>query len=295
MTKQELLEYLLNHIDYFKEVSLEDFCRLASLEPCELGLMNYDNYQVTSLLQQICNYALVDTNLSQEDKEDIENYLSSHEEQQFLDDALDVANKCYQYVDIMLENGANHPCLKNINNLINGAFLYTEIAKIVCKLIENTSDQFQNDLIYFGNIIDEKIMDITDSIWNDLLKTIENKKITSGIDLLNNISNYIKQILVIAIFVPLNQSHTYCMEDTYIHFLTKEKIHPEFKLSIGDCIRSLSIIAKKVHKYQEYDDDTISQLIEDLEEGYYVYNSYRYLYLKNQYQESKMIEKCKKM
>ncbi len=295
MKKLELLEYLLNHKEYFKGVSLDDFCLLASLESSELGLMNQDNYKVTPLLKQISNYALVDTNVTQEDIEDIRNSLSSREEK-FLESALDVANKCHQYVDILLKEGAHHPCIIKVNYLINGTFLYKTMMKIICNLIKITNDLFQDNLIDLTSIADDQVMDITDEMKEDLLQQVASRKMTSGVDLLRILSNYIKKILLIDNFLPFSSMDIHYSDDTYIQFIDREKIHPNYNLSIGDCIQCLSFILEQAHKYQEYSsDDKILDYIDDLEEEYHLYNSYRYLSVRNQYRENKMLEKCKKL
>lgn len=296
MLKHELLAYLANYRNYFNKISLDDFALLNSLESSELGLMNYDNYRVTPLLQQICKYSLVDTNLTKEDIVDVKNNLSINSQKELLKEALDIAYICHQYVDLMLQEGSNHPCLINVNCLRNGAFLYSQIMNIMCELIEATNGNFQDDLIDLGNIVDEKIMDIADIKWNNLLKIIEDKEITSGVDILNNLSNYLKDILVLGNFFSSNQNYIYYIRDKYIQFVDRKNIHPNFNISTGDCIIGLSIIIEKAHKYCKYcSDEDVLELVKNLEEGYDLYNSYRYLYLKNQYQEIKMLEKCKKM
>lgn len=296
MLKHELLAYLANYRNYFNKISLDDFALLNSLESSELGLMNYDNYRVTPLLQQICKYSLVDTNLTKEDIVDVKNNLSINSQKELLKEALDIAYICHQYVDLMLQEGANHPCLINVNCLRNGAFLYSQIMNIMCELIETTNGNFQDDLIDLGNIVDEKIMDIADIKWNNLLKIMEDKEITSGVDILNNLSNYLKDILVLGNFFSSNQNYIYYIGDKYIQFVDRKNIHPNFNISTGDCIVGLSIIIEKAHKYCKYcSDEDVLELVKNLEEGYDLYNSYRYLYLKNQYQEIKMLEKCKKM
>ncbi len=295
MEKLELLEYLLNHRDYFKEVSLEDFSLLASLEPSELGLMNKDNYKITPLLKQIGNYTLVDINLFLEDIEDVENILPRSEQKSLLD-ALDIADKCCQYVDILLEEGAHHPCLTQVDYLINGAFLYDTIIEITCELIKITDGRFQNDLIDFGNIVDDQVVDITDGMKEDLLQLLASRKMTSGVDLLRILSDYIRQTLMINNFFPINSMNIDYINDTYIHWIGSKETGPFYPLSMGNYIQSLSLIMQRAHKYQDYTrDDEILKNIHNLEESYYLYNSYRYLYIKNQYQEHKMLQKCKKM
>ena len=301
MDKHELIYFLQKHITYFKNVKVEDFYLLDSLESSQLGLVDKNNYQISSLLKQISDYALIKEVLSDEQIIDIKNCLFNNNSD-MLYDCLDVIDKCYQCVNILLEDNCHHPSINNNINLTVASGLYDVILDYINYLILKTDDNFQEDLIEFGNKIDDSLIEIPESILETIFLILERGLVKNSQELLLYLSNYAKNFLItrlgiktISIQQNIKNQISY-IDDCYINFIKDSNIHLGFDLKTSEVIIGLSSILEKANKYKDYSSDIeILDLIDELEEAYYLYESYKYRYLKDSYKEQKLLEKCKKM
>ena len=80
----------------------------------------------------------------------------------------------------------------------------------------------------------------------------------------------------------------------FFNFFSKEKKETLDKGLSKTKESVFSKIARAVAGKSKVDDEVLDNL-QELEEAYQLYESYRYQYLKSTYQEEKMIQKCKKM
>lgn len=301
MEKQELLEFLLKHITYFKNIKYEDFYLLANLESTQLGLVDANNCQVSSLLKQIADYALIEDILTDEQIMEIRKSLPN-EDGNILYEALDIIDKCHQYIDLLLEENCHHPSVNNNINLVVASGLYDTMLEYINYLILKTDDEFQDDLIEFGNNIDDSLIEIPDSILETIMSYLNGKFIKTPQELILYLSNYAKNCLITRLGLktvsiqqnPKNQ--IFYIDDCYINVIKDSKINLESNLKVSDVLIGLSTILEKANKYKDYTSDIeVLNLLKDLEEIYYLYESYKYRYLKDDYKEQKLLEKCKKM
>ena len=301
MEKQELLEFLLKHISYFKNVKIEDFYLLADLDSSQLGLVDDNNCKVSLLLKQISDYALVKEVLKDEQIMDIRNSISD-KNSDILYDCLDVVDKCYQYIDILLEENCHHPSVTNNINLVVASGLYDKMLDYINDLIMVTEDEFQEDLIDFGNKVDESLVEIPDSILENIMSFLDRGLVRTSEELSLYLSNYAKNFLITrlglkTVSVQQNiKNQIFYIDDCYINVMKDSRMSLGFDLKISDVLIGLSTILEKVNEYKDYTNDIENlNLISDLEELYYLYESYKYRYFKDNYKEQKLLEKCKKM
>ena len=115
MNKNEILSFLMNNMSCFEDVTLEDFCLLNSLESDELGLMSEQCSRVTPLLRQISNYALIMMVVNEENLGE----LSAFVDEDKMDDIKKIIEYCYQYVEILHDEGCKHPSILSNVDLLN--------------------------------------------------------------------------------------------------------------------------------------------------------------------------------
>jgi len=301
MEKQELLNFLMNNIDCFNNVSLEDFCLLNSLDSNELGFMNDRVSRVTPLLKQICDYALIAAIVNDEQLVQIAKYID--EDDTMLNESINIIEICFQYVQILEQENCHHPSILNMTALINGITEYSNFNDIIIELIRLVNDEFQDDLIDFGTVVDDQLTAITDYYFDGFIDKLENKMITNKKELLLGLSNYainfFNTIMLIDNSSKKNNSIV-CFDDNYINiFKSNSKINLNFDLTIFKVLDSFISIVQKVEDYEVENfysiDSCVYELMEDLRKSYSLYHFYNYKILKDNYKETRLLEKCKKM
>lgn len=301
MEKQELLNFLMNNIDCFNNVSLEDFCLLNSLDSNELGFMNDRVSRVTPLLKQICDYALIAAIVNKEQLSQIAKCID--EDDTMLKESISMIENCFQYVQILEQENCHHPSILNMTALINGITEYSNFNDIIIELIRLINDEFQDNLIDFGTIVDDKLAAITDYFFDYFIDELENKIITNKKELLLGLSNYAINFFNTIMLIDNSSKKTngiICFDDNYINiFKSNNKINQNFDLTIFKVLDSFATIVRKVENYEIenfYSIDTdVYELMEDLKKSYNLYQFYKYKILKDNYKETRLLEKCKKM
>lgn len=300
MTKTELLEYLLNNIECFHDVSIEDFNLLASLETDELGLVNEKVSKITPLLKQICEYSIIKDIINNEDLSEMEAYID--EDDDMLDDIIDIVEICSQYVEELIKGDCHHPSVLLITDQINGMKSYSQFNDILNEFIELTEDNIlEEDLLDLSIETIDRHLDILVNSFHELIIKLKNNKITNKQELLFSMNNYCQNFINIMMLVSKNNNNcessiTY-FDNNYVIVTNNDFIHPN--LTILDILDNQSEIISMVEEYQEeysYDiDSEIDNIITNIMDRYTVYKSYKYRYLKNSYKEQKLLQKCKKM
>lgn len=302
MEKQEVLNFLVNNIDCFNNVSLEDFCLLNSLDSDELGFINDKVSRVTPLLKQICDYALIAAIVNDEQLTQIDKCID--EDDTMLNESINIIENCFQYVQILEQENCHHPSILNMTNLIKGIVKYSNFNDIIIKLIELVDDEFQDDLIDFGTIVDDELTGITDYYFDYFIDELENQMITNKKELLLGLSNYAinfcNTIMLISNNSGMRTNNIVCYDDNYINvFKNNSKINQKFDLTIFKGLNSFATIVQKIENYEIENfysiDSYVYELIEDLKTSYALYQFYKYKNLKDSYKEMRLLEKCKKM
>lgn len=304
MEKEEILAYLLKNIDCFQNVTEIDFYNLTIINTRYLGNDNNETLKVTPLLKQICNYALIATIITEEQLSQIASYI---DDTQLLTFSTNIIEKCLEYIGILYDEGCEHPSVLNIKNIINGTQKYNDFNDLILDLASITDDTFRDDLIDFGSDIDEEISSITDQLFNNLINRIKRGLIATRKDLLLNLSsyavNFVDTLMLTAYNVNRyrqNDESTVCIGNTYIHIFKKDgQINQSFGLTL---LKALNGMAEVINKIEEYEieniysiDSECEELIIGIKESYLLYQSYKYQIIKHNYNEQKILEKCKKM
>lgn len=302
MEKEEIFTYFKNHRSYFKGVSEEEIKELQNMQVDQLGFMNASNFQITPLLRQICHYALVPLTLLPEELEVISDSLYSNPLKKYLTEISQFTSYCSYYVDELSKNNCHHPSVSNAVNLLAHQYYYNEIQDLTCELCCCDDTMFRNDMINCMDHTDEKLLDMIDSLFEQLNITLKEQIIFSKEELLWLLTDYVEnKLLLCGMFgipndQPKMENTIYYIEDHYIYFTKKRKMAPNFKETTFDYLNAFLTLIKKVENYQKYSvDQEIIDLIEQLKDSYFLYESYRYKYLKDSYREFKLLEKCKKM
>lgn len=279
--EKEILEKLSENIRYFKDVKKEDFELLNDMEVDELGLINNHVAKITPLISQLVKYAMIMEILTDEEQKD----LSTTFEQ--IDDSLyskvfTHINLCNSYVRDLIDKGCKHPSILKIMDIEKGIFTYDEIQESICMLIPEHNDKFFERLLDLSGDFDESILSINYEQFKALLDIVESYQMTSPIELLKKLSKYTnKKALDLMSLQNYNfPVFDWCYRD--VCFCINK-----YPLLLGDAL-------KEIAEYEIYDED-LYEILEYIKEAYNLYNSYRYSYIKNDYKENWLLEKCKKM
>lgn len=293
MSKEELLNILLSNIDCFNNVNEMDFYLLATIDTNELGFMNNNAARVSPLLKQIANYALADIILTDDQIESMECYFGENDS--ILKESILFLDVCYEYIMTLIDEDCKHPSVLIFDTLDKGFTIYNEFNEILNDIIELADDNLQDDLIELAYITDEKIFDIIDNKFDYLLIKLKDGFITNKKELVLSITNFSKSILNIIMTISNNKG-SYNIDDSYIYIFGNEKIISKPNIYNLDFINAFISIIEKTDEYkvENYDED-IDLLMDDLKEAYFIYKSYKYLYIKHDYREQKLLEKSKKM
>lgn len=301
MDKKEILTYLKCDSSYFTNVCEKDFRTLANIETCELGFMNSTNFQITPLLRQICHFALISSNLYSTEIEQIINTVSSRQLAITMEQIRKFADYCFCYVDLLSNENCHHPSVLNVINLSAHLYYYDEIQDIVCDLASCIDDPFQKVLIDCLSSIDEKLLNLVDSLLIGLIQKMK-QNIYSKETILKLLVDYVEnKLLLCGMFgVPdknqKRENTIYYVDQNYIHFSSQKSLYPGVQEPILKYLDNFSQLIQKIEYYKQYSyDDEALALIDEIEKMYSLYESYRYKYLKDSYQEQKLLEKCKKM
>jgi len=304
MDKIEILKFLADNIECFEDVTIDDFYELSTIDTEELGSMNKKVSSLTPLLKQICNYALIAAVVDGCELSDIADCFY---EDDILKNNINIIENCFQYVEILQQENCHHPSILAMINLINGLTVYTNFLEIIDELIELTEDEFQDDLIDFGTMIDDRLDEIREYLFENLINRIKKGIVTNEKELLTCLSNYTKNYLNTILLLSKNnnlyqqnENHISCFENIYINTQKRnDRINKESSLTLLKAIESFGIIIQKAEDYITYNfydmDSDIETLIGDLKEAYILYESYKYKVLKDNYKEQKLLEKCNKM
>lgn len=306
MKKEELLSSLVNNISCFNDVTEMDFYLLASLESDELGLMNDKVSRITPLLKQICDYALITVILTEDEIERIDSYID--EDDNMFTDSSEIIEICYQYLLLLQQENCHHPSVLIALDLIAGLNYYNEFNASVVELIKITDDEFQDNLIDFGTVVDDNLIEIPEMLFECIINKLSKGIITSKEELLLNLSNYARNYLNTIMLISKNISiyqnqkksnSTLCVGNSYVHIFPNERINQNYDLTLIEAINSFATIMQSIEEYEEdhyYQmDSEVEELIEELKESYSLYESFKYKFFKNSYKEEKLLEKCKKM
>lgn len=172
MEKTNLLNELLNKINYFENISLEDFCLLNSLETYELGEFNDKVSQVTPLLNQICSYVLTGKIINDIALE----YISDVVDEKKYETCMSICKKCDEYIEILINEGCKHPSVTNVINCVNGSYFYEQFYDYLSSFIidaENPTKQILTELMYDA---DEIIQRMYDNLLENLHTVLKNNK-----------------------------------------------------------------------------------------------------------------------
>lgn len=293
MSKEELLNILLSNIDCFDGVDEIDFYLLAIMNANELSLMNNNVARVSPLLKQIAEYALVDIVLIDEQIENLECYFDENDST--LKESIEFIDACYEYIMTLIDEGCNHPSVLIFDVLDKRTLLYNDFSDILNDIIESTTGDIQDELIELGYIVDEKVYDIIDNTFDCLLSKLKNDSINNKRKLVLLLTEFSRSILNTVMSISKNRS--VCnIDDNYIYIINNDKIASNPNITNLDFINTFVSIIEKVDEYEDLDSDSdIDLLIDDLKEAYFLYKSYKYLYLKHNYREQKLLEKSKKL
>lgn len=292
MDKEKILKILLNNIDCFSNISEIDFYLLVIIDTSELGLINDNVIKLTPLLKQITEYALVNIVLDDEQLERIEHCFDKNNS--IFKESLDLIVACYEYIITLIDENCNHPSILSFDTLNKELNLYIEFNEILNDIIELTDGFFQDDLINLGCNIDEKIFDIIDNNFDNLLNRISNGIINNKQGLILSLTNFSKSILNIIMSISKN-STIYNVDDNYVYIAGNERIASNSNITALNFLNCFISIIERVDEYriENYDED-ITLLIDELKEIYHLYKSYKFQYLKHDYREQKILEKVKK-
>ena len=303
MEKIKLLEEMIQYLSYFNEATLEDFCLLASIDINELSLMNENTYRVTPLLKQIASYSLIIALLDQEEIALLQSCLPL--DSTMVDDVLDFSQCCNNYVHILLEEGCNHPSISNLIVLIHCVTCYNEMLETARKILEITTDEELTDILTdMSEILDLSLKNILDIEFLRIAERLSKGTIASAEELLKVLTNYTRNYFTTRLQISKftnNQnaketkgSNIYYVNDWYVQIVKDSKIHADFDLKISEAINILVDTFSQLEFYK-YCSSEEEYLLEELKEHYHLYKGYKYYYLKNQYCEQSIFEKCKKM
>ncbi len=298
MDEKELLEKLKKYDTYFQKVDIKDFDLLASLNPTELGNRNQEVYQITNLLKQISDYALLPFSLSEDEIETIENCLSSQTRLNQIEEIAEISVTCTEYIDILTSMDCPHPSVRNALNLIAGDYYYNDLIDTICELINYTDGDFQDKLMDYSHIIDDNVLDFIDNLFNQLQKKMDKTNLSNE-ELLLELTEYVKNKLALTnlFFTNLDkQDNIYYVDDSYIHYLMRNKQNLDWSNFNFNCLNTFSNLLSVIEEQEKIVMDLdILKLIDMVKDSYYLYQSYRYKYLKDTYREQQFLKKCKKM
>lgn len=297
MTKTELLEYLLNNIKCFKNVRIEDFNLLASLETDELGLVNDNVSKITPLLKQICEYSMIKDIINTDDLSEMEVYID--EDDDMLDDIVDIVEICSQYIEELKEENCNHPSVLITNDLINGIGAYSKFNDTLSEFIETTKElESQESILNLSIETNDRILDMLPNIFHELVMKLKNQQITNKEELIIQMNNYCQNFINIIMLISKCNSISY-IDNNYITVINNDLIHSNYNFNIFDFLDNQTEIISMIEEYQEehlyYLDSEMEDIISNIKDLYVIYKSYKYRYLKNSYKEQKLLQKCKKM
>lgn len=161
-------------------------------------------------------------------------------------------------------------------------------------LTKQLSGDFREELIDFCSLVDEKIIDEHDELFELVIDTVSDSKIVDSKQLLMYLCNYSIDCCKLTTLLTSNKM---LLIDNWIVNISENKgINPENNFKIGDSINEFALVMQKVDNYLNCCSDLdVIESLETIKEGYELYNGYRYDYLKNEYREKYMLTKCKKM
>lgn len=198
---------------------------------------------------------------------------------------LSISNMCYDYVYLLFNKGVKHP---SIDNVIAKENISDTCDDIICCMKELTNyfnPSFQNYFLKILNLFDEEREQELTNIYFNIEKDIVNINEFDKKSFMKNLSKYAKDILAVT---GLNSDgKNYWNDGTiYVNYVTDN--------SISKGIERLSILASFFISCKEDTDiEEVLCIIDDLEEAYSIYNTYKYKYLQDKQKEVKMLIKRK--
>lgn len=292
MKKMDLLNKLINNISYFNGVSTKDFCLLASLDTSELNTMKPDTYRVTPLLKQMEAYAFVSIAIGEDEKEVLEKSVIEIED---LNKVLDFCECCQQYIVYLVENGCYHPSAINLINSSCAVKSYNVILETLVKLIADNQGEIPVEFKDFYNTVDSCLEELVMDRFEYTLSKITSSENISDKDLLLYLTSYASDITRLLMLFETNKK-VYIGEHIIMNVLKNEEVDSEKNFSIGNALNEFATFMKEIEKYLEFGTNhEVKEKVEKIKEGFFLYNSYRYDYLKKDYLEKEMLVRCKKM
>lgn len=303
MDKEEYLTFLQEKIEYFDNVSIGDFQLLSVLDSESLSIIDVDVCQVTPLLKQICDYALISYVFEDYELEKLEKSLNKNSNI-YLNEILGFSEKCCEYIAALLGEDCTHPSILKKLNLTNGFSYITTFSDNVMNLLDNVNDDMYDSIIDFGNYIEDKFDNIMEEIFDNILKKIKKHEINLNKELLIYLKNYAKNLLSLSV---LNTKYSNSDKEetiniiinhqSYIRIFDDSSAFPGLDIKTYDLITSFVLIIKKLEEYKRNKNISKELLnkINELIELYNAYYSCKYECIKNTIDEQKILEKCKKM
>ena len=280
----EKLNRLKENSQFF-DFDKKEFDRLINTDINIMGLMDNRVYKISPLLMQITSYAYGDGLYH-----DLE-AMNYNENGNFFDTPIgEVMDTCCEYVMDLSCNGCNHPTILIYNNLLNGSCAYNDMVDNMSYALEYADENLQYDITDFISNVDDKILkykeDINDIIYSELSKVKDWK------DLLKLFGKYGKTSLKADMFA-LENYNSYCIGNFWVKYYNMNKITGDSYFT-QELHKIMKIIYDKLEN-DDYMDDDLFELLSDIYETYTSYKQIQLYYLKNDYKESKIYEKCHKM
>lgn len=275
----DFFEIFKNHLDCF-DYDKEDFKLLERINFDRLGLINDKVCKVTPLLSQLTSYAIIPAFIYPYEYEELKEYSNEI----IFDEAEEVFQASFEYAIMMFDYGCKHPSILNFKNLINISDCYEVIMDKLSLLMKNEKvDKEITGLINdFMVTVDDKVINKSD----DLLDNEREKlaSIGSSYDLLSSFSDCAFQIAFNKTMLS-DEFRYYYINNNWIRYAKNDY----------DSVMLFDIVSKLSNYKKNCGNDGILSDISILEEAYYLLKSYQCDYLRNNYKEYKMLEKCKKM
>ena len=295
MNKEELLNFLLNKINYFKNVELEDFCLLNSLESDELGLMNENVFKVTPLLKQISDYALIYSIINEEELEEL---AACIDDEEVLEEIIEVIEACSNYVEILQQENCYHPSVLINSDIQSSITLYSEFDGSICDLMELIDGETNDDvLLDSSKIAIDDPQDKADLIFETLKINIRSGEIVEKEDILLGLLNYSMEFIDIVLTTSKNKQIAY-QGNCYFDISENDRFPSDDSISLLEVLENQILILNKVKEYEDdsfEEDEEVKETIQNILEAYELYKGYKYRFLKDSYKESKILAKCKKL
>ena len=282
MSSYQLLNFFREHIGYFDGVKIEDFDTLLALDNSGFSLDMNKMYQVTPLLKQIIEYALINEVIYEEQFVKIELAFEDRGED-ILYEALDFINYCNMYVRNLVEVDCHHPSVRKIENILKIMFLYNDIMDDATLFLPYLSGKDKDNMDYYLDMVDSEAIKSMDADFEKIMQMIDECKFKTPQQLLATLKKYtmahFKNMLLLDVpdkNCTIFDGDVFVKNDSRMLYLSK----------------ALSIINLFDTPRDEY--EQIPDFTQEINEKYNLFQSYRYYYTQSDIQEQDFLRKVKK-